>query len=110
MFQGLSTMKAPLSRFAYTLALLAVVSYACVTLCGPRGIRAWLDTESQIDTLEKRNGELNKDIERARDRINRLTNDPNEQGRVTRERLNYVEKRDKVYVTGDPAPPAPASR
>ena len=103
-------MKAPLSRFAYMLALLAVASYACVTLCGPRGIRAWLVTEGQIAVLEKSNGDLNKEIERARDRINRLTNDPNEQGRAARERLNYVEKRDKVYVTGDPAPPAPAGR
>ena len=103
-------MKAPLTRFAYMLALLAVASYACVTLCGPRGIRAWLETERQIEKLEMRNAELNKDIEHARDRINRLTNDPNEQGRAARERLNYVEKHDKVYVTGDPAPKAPAAR
>ena len=104
MFQGLSTMKAPLSRFAYAIALLAVVSYAVMTLSGPRGISAWLEKERQIQSLEKHNGDLNRENERARDRIDRLTNNPDEQGRAARERLNYVEKGDKVYVTGDPAP------
>lgn len=108
MVQGLSTMKAPLSRFAYVLALLAVASYAFVTLRGPRGISVWLEKERQIQILEKRNGDLDRGNERVRDRIDRLTNNPDEQGRAAQERLNYVEKRDKVYVTGDPAPPAPA--
>jgi cell division protein FtsB len=97
-------MKAPLTRFAYVLVLLVVASYAFMTLRGPRGISAWLEKERQIQSLEKRNGDLNRENERVRDRIDRLTNDPEEQGRAARERLNYVEKRDKVYVTGDPAP------
>ena len=97
-------MKAPLSRFAYVIALLAVMSYAVMTLSGPRGISAWLEKERQIQSLKKHNGDLNRENERARDRIDRLTNNPDEQGRAARERLNYVEKRDKVYVTGDPAP------
>jgi cell division protein FtsB len=103
-------MKAPLTRFAYVLALLAVASYAFMALRGPRGVSAWLEKEHRIQMLEKRNGDLSKDIERARERIDRLSNDPNEQERITRERLNYVEKHDKVYVTGDPAPQKPAGR
>jgi cell division protein FtsB len=109
MIQGLGTMRAPLTRFAYVLVLLAVVSYAFTTLCGPRGISAWLEKERQIQSLEKRNSDLNRENERVRDRIDRLTNDPTTQGRAAQERLNYVDKNDKVYVTGDPAPaPAPA--
>jgi cell division protein FtsB len=110
MFQGLGCMKAPLTRLVYVLALLVVASYAFTTLLGPKGIAAWLENERQIERLEKRNGDLNKDIERTRDRIKRLANDPNEQARAARERLNYVGKRDKVYVTGDPAPQQPAAR
>jgi len=108
MFQGLGIMKAPITRFACVLALLAVASCAFLTLRGPTGISAWQEKKRLIQTLEKRNGDLNKEIERAKVRIDRITNDPGEQERVTRERLNYVDKHDKVYVTPDPAPPQPA--
>ena len=103
-------MKAPLTRLACATALLAVAGYALMTLSGPRGVSAWLERQRQIQSLEKRNGDLNKDIERARDRIDRLTNRPDERERIVRERLNVVEKRDKVYVTGDPTPQKPAAR
>jgi peptidoglycan hydrolase CwlO-like protein len=103
-------MKAPLTRFACATALLAVASYAFITLSGPRGISAWMEKQRLIHSLEKRNSDLNKDIERARDRIDRITNDPEERERIVRQRLNVVEKRDKVYVTGDPTPKEPAGR
>jgi cell division protein FtsB len=69
-----------------------------------------MEKQRLIHSLEKRNGDLNKDIGRTRDRIGRLANDPDERERVARERLNVVEKRDKVYVTGDPTPKKPAGR
>jgi cell division protein FtsB len=103
-------MKALLTRFAYVIAILVVVSCAYATLRGPRGISAWLERKRQIQTLEKRNSDLNKDIERARERIDRITNDPAEQERAARDGLNYVDKHDKVYVTPDPAPPQPAGQ
>lgn len=99
-------MKAPLSRFAYLLALLVVASYAFASLLGPNGVAAWRENVRQIKTLEKTNLDRHKENERARERIDRLATDPTEQGRAAQEKLNYVEKRDKVYVTGDPAPPA----
>ena len=108
MFQGLSIMKAPLTRFACVTAILAVAGYALMNLSGPRGISAWMEKQRQIQSLEKRNSDLNKDIERARVRIDRIVNDPDERERIARERLNVVEKRDKVYVTGDPSPQKPA--
>jgi cell division protein FtsB len=100
-------MKAHLSRFACVLALLAVVSCAFVTLRGPRGVSAWLEKKREIQTLEQRNIDLNKEIERALERIDRIAKDPSERQRIARERLNYVDKNDKVYVTPDPAPPQP---
>jgi cell division protein FtsB len=103
-------MKAPLTRFAYVVAALVVASYAFMTLRGPGGIAAYLDKEREIKSLEKRNGDLNKDIERAAERINRLKKDPEARERAARERLSVVDKRDKVYVTGDAAPPKPAGK
>jgi len=103
-------MKALLIRFAYVIAILVVVSCAYATLRGPRGVSAWLEKKREIQTLEKRNSDLNKDIERARERIDRIVKDPTERERVAGEGLNYVHKHDKVYVTPDTAPPQPAGQ
>jgi cell division protein FtsB len=96
-------MKASLPRFAYAIAILLVASYAFFTLRGPRGLGALADKRSQIRELERRNEELVKQIERKREHIRRLSDNPAEQELEIRERLKLVHPNEKVYIIGSPA-------
>ena len=95
-------MKAPLTRFAYLVAFLAVSGYALVTLRGPNGLHALVEKQAQIKALEKRNADLAREIERKREHIWRLGHDPDEQEREIRERYKLVKPGEKVYITGQP--------
>lgn len=95
-------MKVPLSRFAYAIALVLVATYAFMTLHGPRGLHALADKRAQIRELEKRNASLAQEIERKRERIRRLAENPAEQELEIRERLKLVHPNEKIYITGEP--------
>ena len=95
-------MKASLAKFAYVAAFLLVVSYAFVTLRGPRGVSALIEKRHQIQEMEDRNLRLNREIERKREHIRRLVDNPGEQELEIRERLKLVNPKDKVFITGDP--------
>lgn len=96
-------MKASLPRFAYAIALLLVASYGYFTLHGPKGLSATAEKRVQIRELEKRNEELVKEIERKREHIRRLNDNPAEQEMEIRERLKLVHPNEKVYIIGAPA-------
>lgn len=95
-------MRSPLVRVAYVVAFLAVAGYAFVTLRGPRGISALVDKQHSIQQMERQNLLLHQEIERRRERINRLIGNPTEQELEIRERLKLVQPRDKVYIIGEP--------
>jgi cell division protein FtsB len=103
MFQGPGEMKAPFVRIAYLAVFLAVLTYAFFTLHGPHGIPGLLEKQRQIREMQQRNAELDKEIERKRDHIKRLTDNPAQQELEIRERLKLVKPGEKVYITGDPA-------
>ncbi len=86
---------------AYVIALVLVVSYAFVTLRGPKGLHALAEKRAQIRDLEKRNAALAHDIERKREHIRRLNDNPAEQELEIRERLKLVRPNEKVYIIGD---------
>jgi cell division protein FtsB len=96
-------MKASLSRFAYAIAVLLVVSYAFFALRGPKGLAGLSEKREQIRELEKRNEDLVKEIERKREHIRRLNENPAEQELEIRERLKLVRPNEKVYIIGNPA-------
>jgi cell division protein FtsB len=96
-------MKASLPRFAYAIAVLLVASYAFFTLRGPKGLSALAERREQIRELEKRNEQLVKEIERKREHIRRLSDNPAEQELEIRERLKLVRPNEKVYIIGTPA-------
>jgi len=95
-------MRAPLFRLASLFACLAVVSFAFVTLRGPRGIPALVEKNHQIELLEQSNATLAKEIERKRERVRRLSENPAEQELEIRQRLKLVHPGEKVYIVGDP--------
>jgi cell division protein FtsB len=96
-------MKASFPRFAYAIAVLLVASYAFFTLRGPKGLGALAERREQIRELEKRNEHLVKEIERKREQIRRLSDNPAEQELEIRERLKLVHPNEKVYIIGTPA-------
>jgi|SRR5579885_1270746 len=95
-------MKASYARIAYIVAFLVIAGYAVATLQGPRGVRALFLKEAQIKELENRNAMLAREIERKRERIKRLSDNPAEQELEIRERLKLVNPTDKVYIIGSP--------
>ncbi|HLH19466.1 MAG TPA: septum formation initiator family protein [Bryobacteraceae bacterium] len=96
-------MKAPLSRFAYGIALVIVAAYALFTLEGPHGFRALQEKRAQIRVMEKRNAGLAQEIERKREHIRRLEENPAEQELEIRERLKLARPNEKIYIIGEPA-------
>jgi cell division protein FtsB len=102
MFQGVSSMKGSLSASAYVVAALVTASYAFVTLRGPGGLHAITEKRAEIRELEKRNAALAQEIERKRDHIHRLTDNPAEQELEIRNRLKLVKPNEKVYIIGAP--------
>jgi len=96
-------MKASITRYAYAVALLMVAAYAFVTLRGPQGLHALFDKQDQIQTMEQRNADLAKEIERRREHIKRLSDNTAEQELEIRERLKLVHPGEKIYI-GNPAP------
>ena len=101
-------MKAPSVRLTYIVAFLLAGSYAVITLRGPKGIPALLVKQHQIEQAEKHNAELAREIEREREHIQRLSNNPSEQELEIRERLKLVHPGEKVFITGEPEKsPAP---
>jgi cell division protein FtsB len=100
-FQASCSMKVPFAKFAYVVAFLIVVSYAFITLRGPHGVAALMEKRAQIHQLEQRNIRLNQEIERKREHIKRLSDNPGEQELEIRERLKLVNPNDKVYIIGE---------
>lgn len=95
-------MKAPLTRFALLLVFLAAVSYAFVAF--PRGVRVWQEKQRLIDEKEKTNTVLVQQVERQKERIRRLTDDPAEQELEIRRRLKLARPDEQIFITGEPEP------
>jgi cell division protein FtsB len=99
-------MKAPLTRFALLIVFLAAVGYAFVAF--PRGMRAWQEKERQISEKEKINTTLVHQLEKQKERIRRLSSDPEVQELEIRKRLKLARPEEKVFITGDPDQPGKA--
>jgi len=79
-----------------------MASYAYITLQGPRGLRALLDTRTAITTMEKSNTKLARENEQERDYIRRLETDRAVQEKVIEEQMQLVHPEDHVFITGPP--------
>jgi cell division protein FtsB len=95
-------MKAPFVRMAYLAVFLAAASYAFFTLRGPHGIPWLLERQREIHQMEQNDAQLDREIERMRDRIKRLETSPSDQELELRERLKLVKPGETVYITGKP--------
>lgn len=96
-------MKKAITRWGFGAAFLAVAAYSAVTLNGPHGFRALKDKQRLIQDMQKRNGAEAQRIERIREHIKRLNENPAEQDLEIRDRLKLVRPDEKVFITGEPA-------
>jgi cell division protein FtsB len=97
-------MKASLTRFVFVIVFLVAVSYAFFAF--PQGMQAWQDKQRQIQEMEKRNDSLVKQVERQKEYINRLKNNPAAQELEIRKRLKLLHPEEKQYIVGDTEAPA----
>jgi len=93
-------MKAPLTRFACVIVFLTAVAYAFLAF--PKGMHAWQEKQRQIQEMEKRNTALAQEVERKKERIKRLSDNPSEQELEIRRRLKLAHPDEKIYILGDP--------
>lgn len=90
-------------KIGYAAVVLLCTAYGFTILRGPHGIPGLVEKRQQIHDLEKQNSDLNREIERKRLHIQRLTESPAEQELELRQRLKFVKPGEKVYVTPAPA-------
>jgi cell division protein FtsB len=102
MFRARGFMKVPLARFAYIIVFLLVVTYAFFAY--PKGMHAWQEKQHQIQEMEKRNSTLAQEVERKKEHVNRLINNPAEQELEIRKRLKLLRPDEKSYIVGEPQP------
>jgi cell division protein FtsB len=81
---------------------MAVMLYALVTLSGPHGVHALAEKQRLIQEMQKRNASEAQQIERIREHIKRLNDNPAEQELEIRELRKLVHPDEKVFITGDP--------
>src|SRR5579883_175515 len=77
-------------------ALIGLGAYAAIMLRGPQGITALREKQQEIHSLEDQNATLRRDIEKEKDRIERLQHDPKTQ-EVELEKLGLVHKDDTQF-------------
>ena len=94
-------MKGPLTRFAYVIVFLVVVTYAFFAY--PKGMHAWQEKQRQIQEMEKRNAALAQEVERKKEHVNRLIHNPAEQELEIRKSMKLLRPDEKSYIVGEPA-------
>jgi cell division protein FtsB len=93
-------MKAPLNRVAYVIVFLTVVTYAFFAF--PKGMHAWQEKQRQIQEMEKRNAIAAQEVERKKEHIKRLSDNPSEQELEIRRRLKLMHPDEKIYILSEP--------
>lgn len=100
MIQAVRSMKGFFARIAYVVVFLMVVTYAFIAF--PKGMHAWQEKQHQIQEMEKRNAITVQEVERKKERIKRLTDNPAEQELEIRRRLKLMRPDEKIYILGEP--------
>src|SRR5690349_16679370 len=87
------------SNLLMTAIFLGIV--ALVALCGPQGIRALAEKQSEIRQLQEQNADLSSEIERKRNRIQRLRTSQADQELEIRERLKLMRPGETQFILPD---------
>src|SRR5262252_4459052 len=91
---------------AFAVAFLVIGAYGVVALRGPQGIPALLEKQQQIRHLQETNTDLQREIQRKKERIERLKHSPSEQQMEIRKQLKLLRPNETEFVL----PEAPAAK
>jgi cell division protein FtsB len=83
----------PLAAFA---ALTGLAAYATIMFRAPEGFKAWEEKRAHIQALEEQNAQIQRDIDREKQRIEKLKSDPGTQ-QVELEKLGLVHRADTQF-------------
>lgn len=97
-----------LRRIGVVVAIAIVGAYAFVALSGPRGVRAFLEKRQEIRALEEQNADLAREIQRKRERIERLQHNPSEQEMEIRKQLKLLRPGETSFILPDAPKPTSA--
>ena len=96
-------------RFGIVAALATVAAYAFIALRGPQGMPALMEKRRLIQELEEQNANLEREIQRKRERIERLKSSPSEQEMEIRKRLKLLRPGETSFILPDAAKQEPQS-
>lgn len=92
-------------RTGYAVVAALVLVYGLVALRGPQGIPALLEKRHEIRDLEEQNAAMSTEIERRKDRIERLQQSTTEQEMEIRKQLKLLRPGETTFIL----PNAPAT-
>ena len=87
-----------LRTVAFVAAFLLLGAYGVVALRGPQGIPALLDKQQEIRRLQETNTDLQREIQRKKERIERLKHSPSEQQMEIRKQLKLLRPNETEFV------------
>jgi cell division protein FtsB len=93
-------------RAGYTILLGLMAMYGVMALRGPRGIPALLEKRREIRQLEEQNAASAAEIERRRERIERLQHSGPEQEMEIRKQLKLQRPGENTFLLPDAPKPA----
>ncbi len=91
-------MASSLRTVAFVVAFLLIGAYGVVALRGPQGIPALLAKQQEIRRLQETNTDLQRDIQRKKERIERLKHSPSEQQMEIRKQLKLLRPNETEFV------------
>ena len=98
-------MRLSFGKCIYAIAVLIVIGFGIYTLRGSQGIPSLMKKQEEIKELETQNGELAKEIELKRAKIQRLRDSPEEQELEIRRQMKLVKPGEKVFILQDDKKP-----
>ena len=91
-------MKYSLRTAAFVLAFLSIGAYGIFALRGPRGIPGLFEKQQEIRRLQERNTDLQRDVQRRKERIERLKHSPSEQQMEIRKQLKLLRPGETEFI------------
>ncbi len=88
-------------RTGYAVVVGLVLVYGLVALRGPQGIPALLDKRREIRELEEQNAAMATEIERRKERIERLQQNTTEQEMEIRKQLKLLRPGETTFILPD---------
>jgi len=88
-------------RAGLVVALALVLAYGFAALRGPQGVPALLDKRREIRQLEEQNAAMAAEIERRKERIQRLEQNTTEQEMEIRKQLKLLRPGETTFILPD---------